>query len=319
MTQNLRSTIFIIVLTLSSLQALPQIVAFDTISFDSPTDKIVIQATPENIWQIGSPDKVFFDGAYSGNNAIVTDTVNSYPPNNVSSFIYTIHNALTQDCYTSMQFWHKYDTDSLNDIASLEASYDGGVSWIPLKDTIVYSDMEIMLWWDWDYHEATNQSTQHNNLITGRSDGWIRSTFNWQWYLAVSRDTIIGNPDSLMIKFTFTSDEIAEQREGWMIDQIFTSSGYWGGCGASKYTDYEKFIELYPNPFKDVATIKLKESVENGVISLYDAYGRLVHKESNVSGTETKIYKNELNPGLYFLQITTEGKLLGARRIIISD
>ncbi|MDA3953800.1 MAG: transposase [Bacteroidales bacterium] len=34
------------------------------------------------IWQIGTPNKTFFDSAYSSPNAIITDTVNYYPINN---------------------------------------------------------------------------------------------------------------------------------------------------------------------------------------------------------------------------------------------
>ncbi|HLN52129.1 MAG TPA: T9SS type A sorting domain-containing protein [Lentimicrobium sp.] len=319
MIKRLHTSFLVIILLLSAERVLSQAMYFDTVTFDTPTDKIIIEATPENIWQIGEPDKIFFDQVISPPNAIVTDTINSYPTNNVSSFIYIIRNAFTQDCYTSMQFWHKYDTDTIYDFCMMEASYDGGASWIIMKDTTLYENMFSMFWWDYDFHQATGQMTPHNNFISGTSDGWIKSVFNWQWYFGVYRDTIIANPDSLMIKFTFTSDSIDNSNEGWMIDQIFTSSGYWGGCGSIFDIDFEKNIDISPNPFSDEATIQFKESVENAELSLYNSFGSRVLSLNNVSGTEVRIYRNNLKPGLYILQITCAGKLIGAKRIVISD
>ncbi len=313
MNKNLLSTIITSILICCSLQALPQASMYDTVTFDTPTDKIIIEASPDNIWQIGSPDKFFFNEARSIPNAIVTDTINSYPVNNVSSFIYTIHNTLTQDCYTSIEFWHKYDTDTLNDIGKLEASYDGGESWIMIKDTAVN---EIMLWWDWDFHLTTGEVSPHNTLISGRSDGWIRSVFNWQWYIGIDRDTIIANPDSLMIKFTFTSDSVDNDKEGWMVDQIVASSGDWDRCSGINNIDPEMNITVFPNPVSYDATVRFNESISNGTLSLINSYGRQV-MTMPFTGRETRFYKNNADPGLYFLQITKEGKFIGAKRIII--
>lgn len=63
-----------------------------TLNFDTPNDYcdsvlIDIAQNPDNIWQIGSPHKQVFNLGYSSDNAIVTDTLNSYPMNDTSSFI----------------------------------------------------------------------------------------------------------------------------------------------------------------------------------------------------------------------------------------
>lgn len=316
MIRTLLSSVILVVLFTNSLMVSSQVTFLDTVTFDTPTSKIIIEATPENIWQIGTPGKAFFNQAFSAPYAIVTDTLNSYPTGNTSTFIYIIRNALTQDCYTSMQFWHKYDTDTLNDFGTIEASYDGGTSWIPVTDTFTGG---AMFWWDWDYFQATNEYSQHENKISGNSDGWVMSTFNWQWYFGVFRDTIIPNPDSLMVKFTFHSDDAGENKEGWMIDQIFTSSGYWGGCGAASDIDYERNIMVFPNPFRYAASVQFQKPVDNAVISIYDSFGQAVSRERNISGSEIKLYRNNLKPGLYFLHISENGILVGAKRIIISN
>lgn len=262
MNRTLLSCLFLVLLLTNSLKVASQVTALDTVTFDTPTNKIIIESTPENIWQIGTPGKAFFNGAFSVPYAIVSNTVNSYPAGNVSSFIYFVRNALTQDCYTSMQFWHKYDTDTLNDYGTLEASYDGGASWIPITDTMTQG---AMFWWDWDYFQGSDEYAPHKYKISGNSYGWVKSIFNWQWYFGVYRDTIITNPDSLMVKFTFRSDDADETREGWMVDQIFTSSGYWGGCGAASDTDYEKNILVFPNPFSFAATVQFQQPADNAI------------------------------------------------------
>ena len=60
-------------------------------SFDDTChiNKIEIDTTsnPNNIWQIGCPNKTEFDSANSFPNCIVTDTANPYPINDTSIFI----------------------------------------------------------------------------------------------------------------------------------------------------------------------------------------------------------------------------------------
>src|SRR5687767_10238215 len=107
----------------------------DTVSFETPTTSIVIDTVGGNLWQIGKPQKAFFDTAHSGINAILTDTLNDYPSNDTSSFIYIITDPYTLTCLTCMEFSHKYDMDSPGDKGLIDASYNGGASWIAVKDT----------------------------------------------------------------------------------------------------------------------------------------------------------------------------------------
>lgn len=317
MIKRLHTSFLVIILLLSAERVLSQAMYFDTVTFDTPTDKIIIEATPENIWQIGEPDKIFFDQVISPPNAIVTDTINSYPTNNVSSFIYIIRNAFTQDCYTSMQFWHKYDTDTIYDFCMMEASYDGGASWIIMKDTTLYENMFSMFWWDYDFHQATGQMTPHNNFISGTSDGWIKSVFNWQWYFGVYRDTIIANPDSLMIKFSFHSDSDFDNKEGWMIDQIWVAAEY-EGCGSAKNYELEENMEIYPNPVTTSTVIHLKKSVKNGSLSLFNSFGQEVMTLSELSGNEIYFSPDNLKSGIYIIRITDNGQFIASHRIVIT-
>src|ERR1041385_3814523 len=85
-----------------------------------------------NLWQVGPPQKIIFDSAYSAPNVMVTDTINPYPVNNRSSFSIKVTNAMVFNfwnfIFLIVDFTHKYDTDSLHDGCFIELSLDG-VQW----------------------------------------------------------------------------------------------------------------------------------------------------------------------------------------------
>lgn len=312
---------FFTVLVLNQQFSFAQYYYYDSVTFETPVTSIVISPSQNNIWQIGEPDKVFFNEAFSGQNAILTDTANSYPVNNQSSFTYIIRNPYTQTCVTRLEFWHKYDTDTLNDIGTIEASYDGGNSWLIVKDTSFNDWGPSYFYWDMDYHLDSQEWTMHQLDITGKSDGWIRSSFTWQWYILVRdlQDTIIMNPDSLMVRFTFTSDGLPENKEGWMIDEIVTASGTGMICSNTRNIRLENNINAYPNPFRYSSTIQFRKELVNPSASLHDIFGRKVMETGNISGKEFTIYRNGLKPGVYTLHLTDNNILIGSKRIVITD
>ncbi len=313
-------TILIILLSLFSIsQKANAQYTYDSVSFETPTSKIIIDTTGDNIWQIGTPDKVFFDAAHSGVKAILTDSVNSYPINDTSAFIYVIRNPYTQTCYTSMEFWHKYDMDTLTDIGIIEASYDGGNSWVIVNDTSDVSPWGSNFWWDSDYHAINGNYTYHPLITTGKSDGWILSRFNWVWWIPVKLDTIIYPPDSLMIKFTFISDSIDSEREGWMIDDILTLSAEWQLCTDITETAESNNFSAYPNPFSKQTIIEYKRELTNSKIIIYNSTGLKVRQIDNIVGQSTIVSRDNLPSGIYYLVIVENAKNIGKIKLLIID
>ena len=49
-------------------------------------DGIIGDMTSDSLWQIGKLDKTYFSNAYSVPNAILTDTIQTYPTHQSSSF-----------------------------------------------------------------------------------------------------------------------------------------------------------------------------------------------------------------------------------------
>jgi hypothetical protein len=218
-----------------------------------------------------------------------------------------------------MEFWHKYDMDTLNDIGIIDASYDGGNSWIVVNDTNNVMPWSSEFWWDYDYHESNGNTTVHPLTITGKSDGWIQSRFNWQWWFPLKSDTIIYPPDSLMIRFTFISDSVETYREGWMIDDIVTVSASMQNCSAIDENSADINISLIPNPFSLQTTIRTEYHLKNSTLIVYNSFGQKAWQIDNISGQSVTVLRNGLPPGLYFLQLSEKGKLLATKKIIITD
>src|SRR5690348_2572222 len=83
---------------------------YDTIGFEGGIHNLRIDTSQaNNLWQVGKPSKIVFNSAYSIPSAIVTDTINPYPPNNISSF--TICEPLIHYNLYHLSFTHKYNTD----------------------------------------------------------------------------------------------------------------------------------------------------------------------------------------------------------------
>jgi len=295
---------------------------YDTVSFEKPSTEIVIKNTSNSLWQIGKPQKTLFDSAYSGKRAILTDTISDYPPNDTSSFIYIIRNPYTQTCETCMQFWHKYDMDTTGDKGIIDASYDGGKSWLLLKDTSNTSFGYMgpsYINWEYDYHKSNGTYTSHKLITSGSSGGWIQPYICWQWFIPVKKDTIITNPDSLMIRFTFVSDATTKNKEGWMIDEIVTSSAPWQDCTGIKVNTLADNISVYPNPAFSVIQVTGNQLTVIG-IEIYDMLGEKVyqslvngHSLSGVSPMTNALMTNapmtinvsSFPSGMYFAEIRT--------------
>ncbi|NOR87441.1 MAG: T9SS type A sorting domain-containing protein [Bacteroidales bacterium] len=318
MKKILTSLIILSLLVFTSIEANAQY-TYDSVSFESPTSTILIDTSNNNSWQIGTPSKLFFDAAHTGTKAILTDSINDYLPNDTSVFIYVIRNPYTVTCYTSMEFWHKYDTDTLTDKGMIDASYDGGSSWVTVSDTNDVSPMGSVFWWDYDFHQATGNYTPHHLITSGKSDGWILSRFNWQWWIPVKTDTIIYPLDSLMIRFTFISDAIETNKEGWMIDDILTYSAEWQLCSGIEEQSKEKNMMISPNPFSTHATLKADFLLNMATVTIYNFSGHIVHQTEGITGHTFTLSRDHLPPGLYYLVITEKNEMIVTEKIIITN
>jgi len=298
--------ILFIFFLVSNFHVLYSQISADTITFEGNNNSLVTIDTsqPNNIWQIGKPQKIFFDSAFSIPNAIVTDTINSYPVNNLSSFQFLIKepfpNAWMNPTIPYLRFWHKFDTDSLLDGGYIEISYDGGNTWTNITNSpelLLYSSFN----WVQDTIAGGIKAFTGKSPYTGFNDNWNYLTVFWEGWCDSLQTQIL---DSIVVRFSFKSDNIQTNKEGWMIDYITYGTDYYCFIGV---TDLQKsdIISIYPNPIHTSAIFRFdysKFKKEIQTLLLYDVFGKKV-REEKFSSSEFIFERNNLPPGIYFYNI----------------
>jgi hypothetical protein len=180
-------------------------------NYYEPNLTIDFDSNPNNIWQIGTPQKTSFNIAHSIPKAILTDTINYYPIQDTSSFSieYITEYASSSIHWTNfnIRFNYQVDTDSLLDQGELKFSPDNGATWIDLISDPFYSN----------YLDWTAAGENAPPVLTGNSSGWQLA------YLDMSQigpQLDIQPGTKIIWKFTFISDAIQTNKDGLMFDNI---------------------------------------------------------------------------------------------------
>jgi hypothetical protein len=288
----------------------------DTITFETPSSDIIILPGGGNLWQIGKPQKIYFNSALSLSKAIVTDTLNYYPPRDTSRFIYIIQKPYYNSCSSCIEFWHKYDMDTLGDHGIIQASYDGGNSWLRLNDSsgVSASMGNFIFLWNSDLNGSGNY-VPHKLITSGRSDGWILSEFCWFWWIPVKSDTIVIPADSLMIRFTFISDSIIKNKEGWMIDNISVYANDPANCSGINENLINRVISVFPNPSNGQIKIQINGGDNSTIqaIQIFNLMGECVYQSSNTSTMDASYDLSYLPDGIYYMRLYSDKRAFTQR------
>lgn len=73
--------------------------------------------------------------------------------------------------------------------------------------------------------------------------------------------------------------------------------------------EQKKLFDIYPNPTKEIITIKFASYIENSKFELFDLQGKIVYNEK-INESNNSIHLNQLSNGIYFYRISTDGKSL---------
>ena len=71
-----------------------------------------------------------------------------------------------------------------------------------------------------------------------------------------------------------------------------------------KEEDKNRDIHIQPNPVRDEATVSSGSSIKN--VTLYDVYGKLVYRQSDINEKICKLSLSGLLPGMYIVKVETE-------------
>ena len=79
-------------------------------------------------------------------------------------------------------------------------------------------------------------------------------------------------------------------------------------------TSILKLLELHPNPTNNTINIAFDYSIK-GTMVLFDIFGKAVLSK-DVSSDKTMIDVGNLSNGVYILQVVTNDKIMGSKKII---
>ena len=262
--------------------------------FNDNLDVTIDTSNQENIWQIGAPQKNIFSAAYSGPNAIVTDTLNTYPIGQNSSFEIELSNGvLGWFPFVQVEWFQQTDMENGVDGGIIEASYDGGQTW-----RNIFSDP--------DFLPEMVGNFQTDTLFNGQVG--ITGTHDWSW-MAICWGNYSGTlPDTdngVKVRYTLVSDSTDTQQDGWMMDNFFILSQVIGSAtsGLSRIQG----IPIYPNPAMNELQIDLKDiNTSNSMLQILNISGQKIYEETLDLDLELhRISLSDFPHGLYFLKIDT--------------
>jgi hypothetical protein len=80
---------------------------------------------------------------------------------------------------------------------------------------------------------------------------------------------------------------------------------------------FENTISIFPNPFTDYTQITNYSDLSLGIrVRIIDALGKEVRNEKIIEGM---IFRNNLNSGIYIMQVFNENNIIGVIRIIVQE
>lgn len=260
----------------------------------TPDYSIIIQidtTDSTNVWQVGPPQKMVFDTAFSPPNVLVTDTINTYPINANSSVEFEVVPWISWGIF-AMQWTQKIDMDDAQDGGLIEYSLDNGTTW-----ESVFDNPYVYNFYGYD---TSNVDTIHTGQtgFTGTDSTWrnVWLCFDFSWMTT--------QVDTLDIRFTFVSDSVDNMRDGWMIDNLFFSETF---IHTLNKVEQDEYMAVYPNPTNGRVFIETQKINDFHLIEqmvLYDASGRIV-QTFGASPTKFFIDIDHHPDGIYFLEVQT--------------
>jgi len=284
----------------------------DSIFFEHNTLPYQISPTPGNCWQVGHPSKTYFDSAYSLPLAIVTDTLNPYPINTNSSFTFTFPNNFEG---SFVRFYQKYNTDTLTDYGTIEVSYNLGATWLPLVDSNCIMNDCIHLYWSDDLVLSTWKSVPHVMQPSGLSHGWIMSQYTWWWTVPTKKEVDSMPPTLISLRFTFSSDAVQTNKDGWMIDNITT--GYLALGDGIPIMNKDAVVRISPNPMTSVSLVTFSTELVNSSFEVYDLVGRLVYHEDINKKLFLNLYRKDFIPGSYIWSVRSGDRQVQTGKLFV--
>jgi hypothetical protein len=255
--------------------------------------KIYFDTRPGNIWQIGRPQKTIFDSAATLPNALVTDTLNTYPVTDTSRFYFGLKNFYRYGVF-AIQWKQKIDMDKKYDGGMIEFSTDKGVTW-----QNVFNNPLVYKFYGFD-------TTSRDTLHTGEY-AFSGTDSTWRDIWLCFDNSFLTTLDTVAVRFTLLSDGVDSMKEGWLIDNMLAHITYQHTVADKKQLHY---LNVYPTKTTGIVHIEAEKKQEFHIIEkliVRDAAGRVLQSYSNLP-TKYWVDLSDKPDGTYYLEIQTNFK-----------
>jgi hypothetical protein len=75
---------------------------------------------------------------------------------------------------------------------------------------------------------------------------------------------------------------------------------------------------VFPNPFSDYTTMRVVNRFNTSIsATITDVTGKTVRNLGNITANQIVINRNDLSPGLYFVQVMDSQRVLNRQRLIV--
>ena len=183
-----------------------------------------------------------------------------------------------------------------------------------------------------DHRSIQAGISSHNYTMDLDSTGLLKFTFNdillpdsttnepaSHGFVKFKIDQIPDNPVNTVI--TNTADIFFDFNDPITTNTVFHTIGedfIEMQSFSSIYEALEAEIAVFPNPWAEEATLVLKGmNLEDAVLEIYSTDGRYTHQQK-IRENITRIYRNALNPGLYYFRIIQGRRTIGTGQFIIA-
>ena len=288
-------TILCAFLSFLSLQTFAQNPQYNNFDTEGTLEILIDSTSADTIWQIGAPQKLILNETSSIPNALITDTLNTYPTSTEASFVVEMSEYSMQFFpYIQLEWFQKIDFEDGVDGGIIEVSYDDQQTWSNIFTDSIYRP-EIVGSYHWD--------TLYNQVagVTGTS------ALTW---MGICWGTPVGTPpsniESIHVRFTMTTDSVDTQQDGWLIDDFYVGLLVIGNT--SNQANSSK-MSIYPNPTVNEIAISLDEVLDEVVdVYVYDNTGRMVYTEqAPMFGEAThRVDMSNFQQGIYYLLMKGE-------------
>ncbi len=274
----------------------PDMIAFDFNAENDSSERYfkIDTSQQNNLWQFGKVYKSMIDTTVSGPRALITDTSNTYPINNLSSVEFKVLNRAPfkgTDAYHGfyLNIWSKIDSELNTDGGTIEVKHTNG-DWV----NVIEDPLASVEWSENFYGLEDTVSSLGKPGLTGSPVGWsLVNLMYWTYLVQTSIDTV-------SFRLTFASDSVDTQQDGWLIHRIEVI-GYFESMDE---LHQKQQLHVFPNPANDILHISINnKSQETGNLEIFDALGRSCFKDTKFKRSSLDI--SALEKGLYILRYSS--------------